>query len=100
MRRVGLALAILAAASAWALVDRSAGVPTWRDLSRQLDGARERTTALRAEVSVLERDAHALEVDPLAIEAAIRTDLGFARPGETIVRAVPPEVASDESLTR
>jgi cell division protein FtsB len=90
MRRVVLALGILLAAAAWAAVDPHAGVRTWWELRGQLHEAGDRAAALRAEVAALEAEAERLQRDPLALEAAIRADLGLARPGETIVRAVPP----------
>jgi cell division protein FtsB len=90
MKRVVLALGILAAAGAWAAVDPNSGVRTWWELRGQLREARARAAALRAEVAALEAEAERLQRDPLALEAAIRSDLGLARPGETIVRATPP----------
>jgi cell division protein FtsB len=86
MRRFLLACAIVLAAALWALVDPNAGVRSYRDLGHQLAAAEQRAAELRREVAALERAAESLEADPLAIEAAIREDLGLARPGETIVR--------------
>jgi cell division protein FtsB len=100
MRRLLLALGIVALAALWALLDPHAGVRTYRDLGQQLRVAQERTDALRAEVAALEDEAERLEGDPLAIEAAIRAELGLARPGEIVVRAVPPRSKPAESLTR
>ncbi len=90
MRRLVLAFAILLAAAAWAAVDPNAGVRTWWELRGQLREADARAAALRAQTAELEAEAVLLERDPIALEAAIRSDLGLARPGETIVRAVPP----------
>jgi cell division protein FtsB len=86
MRRVALALAVVLVAVGWAFVDPRAGVRVWRDLGKDLGAARERADALRAEVAELEAEAESLQRDPLALEAAIRNDLGLARAGETIVR--------------
>jgi cell division protein FtsB len=90
MRRLVLAFGIVLAAAAWAAVDPNAGVRTWWELREQLHEAEARAAGLRAERSKLESEADRLQRDPLALEAAIRSDLGLARPGETIVRAVPP----------
>jgi cell division protein FtsB len=89
MRRFLLASAIVLAAALWAFLDPSAGVRTYWDLGGQLRAAEQRAGLLRAEVAALEREAESLQRDPLAIEAAIRADLGLARPGEIIVRAEP-----------
>lgn len=100
MRRFLLSFAILLAAALWALLDRNAGVRTYWDLGRQLRAAEQRADALRDEVAALEREAASLQRDPLAIEAAIRADLGLARPGEIVVRVEPPARKPAESLTR
>jgi cell division protein FtsB len=90
MRRLVLAFGIVLAAAAWAAVDPNSGVRTWWELRGQLREAEARAAGLRAETSKLESAAERLQRDPLALEAAIRGDLGLARPGETIVRAVAP----------
>jgi cell division protein FtsB len=86
MRRFLLACSIVLAAALWALVDPNAGVRTYRELDRQLEAAQQRAGALRHELEALEQEAERLQRDPLAIETAIREDLGLARPGEIIVR--------------
>jgi cell division protein FtsB len=100
MGRFLLACAIVLAAAVWAVADPNAGVRTYLDLGRQLGAAEVRAGALHAEVAALEREAESLQRDPFAIEAAIRADLGLARPGEVIVRAEPPARKPAESLTR
>jgi cell division protein FtsB len=87
MKRIALALGIVLVAAVWAAVDPSAGVRTWWDLRSQLREAEARAAQAGAELAALEGEAERLESDPLAVEAAIREDLGLARPGETIVRA-------------
>ena len=89
MKRIALALGIVLVAAIWAVVDPSAGVRTWWDLRSQLGEAEARAAKARGELAELERKVERLGADPLAVEAAIRADLGLARPGETIVRAVP-----------
>lgn len=90
MKRFALALCIVLAAALWAMVDPNAGIQSWRQLRAQLGEASGRAASLRAELVALEAEGDRLEHDPLAVEAAIRVDLGLARSGETIVRAVPP----------
>jgi cell division protein FtsB len=88
VRRLAITLGILLAAAGWAFADPDAGVGTWRQLGRDLVSAEERVTVLRVEIAKLQDQIDALEGDELAIESAIRTDLGLARAGETVVRVV------------
>lgn len=89
MKRIALTLGIVLAAAVWAIVDPNAGIRSWWELRAQLGEAELRAEALRGELAKLEAEAQQLQEDPLAVESAIRADLGLARPGETIVRAVP-----------
>jgi len=95
LRRLWIAPAIVAAALAVAALDADRGIPAWLRLRADLDSARERMGALREEIEASERDAAALRDDGFAVEAAIRRDLGFAKPGETVVRTLRH---SDSSL--
>jgi cell division protein FtsB len=90
LRRLAITLGILLAAAAWAAIDPDAGVGSWRQLERDLTSAELRVTGLRGDIAALQDQIDALEGDPLAIETAIRTDLGLARPGEMVVRVVRP----------
>ena len=96
MKRIALTLGIVLAAAVWAVVDPNAGVRSWLGDARP---ARARRPCARTRCATswpkLEGDAERLQHDPLALESAIRADLGLARPGETIVRAR----AGVESLT-
>ena len=58
----------------------------WRALRADVRAARARADALRDDIEHKRAQARALERDPLAIERAIREDLGLARPGELVVR--------------
>jgi len=97
VRRLAITLGILCAAIGWAFADPGAGVQNWRQLGRDLASAEERVTSLRVEIAGLQDQIDALESDPLAIEAAIRTDLGLAREGETVVRVVYPDPDLDQA---
>jgi len=97
VRRLAITLGILLAAAGWAFADPDAGVGTWRQLGRDLASAEERVTVLRVEIAALQDQIDALDADPLAIEAAIRTDLGLARAGETVVRVVRRSVEEGEA---
>jgi cell division protein FtsB len=91
LRRIGIVLVVVLSAAIWAVADPESGVRAWIALDRERAAAEGRLEALRKEVSALEAEADALEGDPLAIEMAIRTDLGLVQPGETIVRVVREE---------
>lgn len=66
-------------------LDASNGVPAWRNVRGELARSQQRNEALRAEIDRLQAEATALRDDPLAIESAIREDLGLARPGEIVI---------------
>lgn len=85
MREWLLVPAGLLAAIAVAALDQEAGLRAWRERGVELSAARERIGAARAEVERLRAEVAALEGEPFALERAIREDLGFAKPGETVV---------------
>lgn len=85
-RGVCIAVAVGVALLAAGFLDRDTGLGHWLDLRRDLAAANARIAALRASIAAREDEARALREDPLAIEAAIRSDLGLARPGEWVVR--------------
>ena len=79
---VGVAAALLAAG----FLDRDAGVGHWLDLRRDATAAKGRIAESEARIRAHQVESAGLRNDPLAIEAAIREDLGLARPGEWVVR--------------
>ena len=89
-----LALGVAALAGVLALADGESGLRTWWGLRAELALAEERIEELRGEVADLERAGAGLEADPFALERAIRERLEFARPGETVVRALPSKSAN------
>ena len=78
--------AIVAGAVGVAVADDSTGVRTWRQLQHDLRVAQARVAELEQRIASREAEAAALRSDPIALEHAIREDLGLARPGETLVR--------------
>jgi cell division protein FtsB len=76
-----IAVAILAA-----LLDERSGIRTDLKLRRDLEAAEQRVAELRQELEALSEQARAMRDDPVALERAIREDLGLARPGEIVVR--------------
>jgi cell division protein FtsB len=88
---VTLALGLVAAAAAYAWYDVDAGVETWRRLRREVGDAQERVRALETENERLRAEAEALRTDPFVQERAVREELRWVRPGETLVRVSPRE---------
>jgi cell division protein FtsB len=82
--------AILAFALVLALVDGHAGIRTWFRLQGELRASQARIAVLQGRIAAREAEAARLRGDDGAIEAAIREDLGMARPGETVVRFPDP----------
>jgi cell division protein FtsB len=86
IRSAAIAAAVAGALLALGLLDRDMGIDRWLDLRRDAAAAEARIAAARARIAAREAEAAALRDDPVAIEAAIRKDLGLARPGEWVVR--------------
>lgn len=86
MRRLLLVPLALAAVGFWAFLDDENGIRRWLELRRELARSEERIASRRGEVEALRAEADALRKDPLAIEAAIREELGLAKPDELVVR--------------
>ena len=68
-----------------AALDSESGLRTWWMLRGDLRSSRQTLDRLEVENQRLRAEARALETDPLALERAIREDLGWARPGEVVV---------------
>jgi len=77
---------LLAAALIYISADRGAGLSTWMRDRDALESSTEQIARLEAEIVQLKAEVGRLESDPFAIEQAIREDLDWARPGETLVR--------------
>lgn len=86
--------ALLSAALIYISADRGAGLSTWMRDRDALENSEEQIAQLEAEIVRLKAEVDRLERDPFAIEGAIREDLGWARPGETVVR-LPGDLASN-----
>jgi cell division protein FtsB len=92
-REIFVSLAIVAAAAGVAVADEQSGVRTWLQVRRDLATAQARVVDLERRVEVLAGESESLRSSPLALERAIREDLGLARPGETVVRGLDAEPA-------
>jgi len=99
-RDLGIALGVVALTVAFAAWDPDSGLRTWWALQQDAAAARARIGQLRDEIARDEGEIRALREDPLAQERAIREDLGFARPGETVVRLGPPRTVGGPAPSR
>jgi cell division protein FtsB len=77
---------LLVLALAHAALDEETGVRRWLRLRGDLAQARARIELLRGEIAELRREAQRLEEDDFATEQAIREELEYARPGQTLLR--------------
>jgi len=87
-RELVIGAAIVGAAVGVAVMDDSAGIRTWLQVRRDLGVAQARVAELEGRIESREAEVEALRSDPIALEHAIREDLGLARPGETVVRGL------------
>ncbi len=91
MKKLAIALVIVALAVAFVLWDDEVGLRAWWRLRADLEVAETRISEARQRIAAREAEALALKSDRLAQERAIRHDLLLARPGETVLRLVGEE---------
>jgi cell division protein FtsB len=94
-REIAIALAIVASAAGVAVADTNSGIRTWLQVRSDLATAQKRVAALEKRIEAREGEAESLRTDPLALERAIREDLGLAKPGETVVRGLDAEAPAE-----
>lgn len=87
-RELVIGAAVLAAAAGVAVADDAKGIRALLQLRRDVGVAEARVAELEGRVESRETEAAALRSDPIALEHAIREDLGLARPGEIVVRGL------------
>ncbi|MDJ0849628.1 MAG: septum formation initiator family protein [Myxococcota bacterium] len=90
---LGIAL-VLGLGLVSAALDEESGIRSWLHLRSELQEARARVAALRAETRRLNEEAEQLESGDFALERAIREELERVRPGQTLVRLRPGDVPS------
>jgi cell division protein FtsB len=89
LREVAYLLALLTSAAAvYTVVVLLPSHWKTRDLRRHRDEVALELQATHERVEVLERDSHALQEDPWAVERTLRQRLGYLRCGERVF--VPP----------
>ena len=88
VKRYLLVPLLLSAVIVLAAVDEKSGLPMWLKLRNDLENSNDRIAQLELELRALQEEVYALESSPFALERAIREDLEFARPGETVIRFI------------
>ena len=98
MRPVLLAVALVCAAVGYAWFVPEGGFPTWLRLRDEVAQAEDRIRTLERQNTVLRDEVAALRADPFVQERAVREELGWVRPGETLVRAPGGGAPSERSV--
>ena len=98
VRPVIIALALVFAAIGYAWFVPESGFPTWLRLRDEVAQAEERIRTLERQNTVLRDEVAALRTDPFAQERAVREELGWVRPGETIVRTPAVGAGPERSI--
>lgn len=87
MRPLLVAILLVAGAALWAWLDAADGVETWRRLRGEVVGAQARVGRAAERNAALRVEIEGLRSDPFEQERAVREELRWSRPGETILRA-------------
>lgn len=87
MRPLLVAVLLVVGAAAWAWLDAADGVDTWRRLRGEVEEAQGRVQRASARNTALRAEIEVLRSDPFAQERAVREELRWSRPGETVLRA-------------
>lgn len=98
MRPVLLAIALVCVAVGYAWFVSDSGFPTWLRLRDEVTQAEDRIRTLERQNTALRDEVAALRADPFAQERAVREELGWVRPGETLVRVPGGGAPSERSV--
>lgn len=98
--RYWLIPALVAAALLAAWLDADSGIRTYLQLRDDVGATELRLEALRAEIGALQSEADALGKSDFAVERAIREELEWAKPGETVVRLPAARPLPDPASAR
>ena len=85
MKALGLGTVLIVLVAASALLDEESGVAIWSELRASLEISNARVAVLERENESLRREIETLEIEPAALDRAIREELDLALPGESIV---------------
>lgn len=100
MRPFLVAVLLVASAALWAWLDTADGVETWRRLRREVAEAQGRVEHADARNTALRAEIEGLRSDRFQQERAVREELRWARPGETVVRAPRRDGSDAPSVAR
>lgn len=87
MRPLLVAILLVAGAALWAWLDAADGVETWQRLRREVVDAQARVGRAAERNAALHGEIEGLRSDPFEQERAVREELRWSRPGETVLRA-------------
>ena len=87
MRPLFVAILLVVGAALWAWLDAADGVETWRRLRGEVVEAQERVARAAQRNAALRVEIEGLRSDPFEQERAVREELRWSRPGETLLRA-------------
>lgn len=79
---IAVACALIVGGVVYAALDPTQGIGTWHRLAREVGIAETTARAQKARNAELAARIEQLRDDPAAIEAAIREEIGWVRPGE------------------
>ncbi len=102
MKRVPLILLALAAVIALGVFISivSQGYAELSDAEEERERLKERAVELEESVAELDETLEAIRTDPAAVESMARRELGYVRPGETVILLTTPTPAPEPaSLT-
>jgi cell division protein FtsB len=91
MKRVPLILLALAAVIALGVFISivSQGYAELSDAEEERERLKERAVELEESVAELDETLEAIRTDPAAVESMARRELGYVRPGETVILPLP-----------
>ena len=69
------------------------GLSKYLKLKRKETDLRHEVERLQSQIAQLERDEHLLKTDLTRLEQVIREELGYVKPGETVIRVVEEEAS-------
>ncbi|MBU8894813.1 septum formation initiator family protein [Corallococcus sp. H22C18031201] len=89
-RKLLAVAAMVAVALSLASVADAKGFRRYLSLRQDVESLRERNRTLAAQNEVLKQEINALRKDPVALERAVREELGYVKPGEIVFHLESP----------
>ncbi|MBJ6765598.1 septum formation initiator family protein [Myxococcaceae bacterium JPH2] len=89
-RKLLAVAAMVAVALSLASVADAKGFRRYLSLRQDVESLRERNRTLATQNEVLRQEINALRKDPVALERAVREELGYVKPGEIVFHLESP----------